>query len=122
MDQCWEMCQRKVKTPVPVTQNWLVCSLLKLLLAMLKLELPLDPEKDPKDLPAKEKEVKVENMTEPQFSVLKDGERHIFLCIFLGLGSGWLWCGASGPPRIRLAARLWTSVGLRHIYLQCKGI
>lgn len=76
MDQCWEMCQRKVKTPVPVTQNWLVCSLLKLLLAMLKLELPLDPEKDPKDLPAKEKEVKVENMTEPQFSVWL-GERHI---------------------------------------------
>eukprot|EP00434_Breviolum_minutum_P012046 symbB.v1.2.010620.t2/scaffold696.1/size260109/13 len=62
VDQCWEMCQRKVKTPVPVTQNWLVCSLLKLLLALLRTELPLDPEKDAKDLPIKEKEVKVENM------------------------------------------------------------
>eukprot|EP00435_Cladocopium_sp_Y103_P006027 s2958_g1.t3 len=62
VDQCWEMCQRKIKTPVPVTQNWLVCSLLKLLLALLRIELPLDPEKDAKDLPMKEKEVKVENM------------------------------------------------------------
>ncbi|CAJ1411101.1 unnamed protein product [Effrenium voratum] len=62
VDQCWEMCQRKIKTPVPVTQNWLVKSLLKLLLALLRIELPLDPEKDAKDIPAKEKEVKVENM------------------------------------------------------------
>eukprot|EP00439_Symbiodinium_sp_Y106_P076107 s53_g15.t1 len=62
IDQCWEMCQRKIKTPVPVTQNWLVCSLLKLLMALLRCELPLDPEKDKQDLPMKEKEVKVENM------------------------------------------------------------
>jgi len=61
VDCAAEMASRKVKTPVPVNQNWLVTNLLHLFFALLQLGLPLDPEKDPKDLPAKEKEVKIEN-------------------------------------------------------------
>eukprot|EP00931_Biecheleriopsis_adriatica_P056393 TRINITY_DN33417_c0_g1_i2.p1 TRINITY_DN33417_c0_g1~~TRINITY_DN33417_c0_g1_i2.p1 ORF type:complete len:3028 (-),score=718.43 TRINITY_DN33417_c0_g1_i2:3957-13040(-) len=62
VDQTWEMCLRKIKCPVPPTQNWLVLNLLKLFLALLRLELPLDEETEPKDIPMKEKEIKVENL------------------------------------------------------------
>eukprot|EP00930_Biecheleria_cincta_P074768 TRINITY_DN6197_c0_g1_i1.p1 TRINITY_DN6197_c0_g1~~TRINITY_DN6197_c0_g1_i1.p1 ORF type:complete len:4188 (+),score=808.10 TRINITY_DN6197_c0_g1_i1:1794-12566(+) len=62
VDQTWEMCLRKVKCPVPGTQNWLVLNLLNLYMALLRIELPLDEEKDPKDIPMKEKEIKVENL------------------------------------------------------------
>ncbi|CAK0848814.1 unnamed protein product, partial [Prorocentrum cordatum] len=44
VDPLWEMVQRKVRQPVPVSQNWLVSNLLKLYLALLRQELPLDPE------------------------------------------------------------------------------
>ncbi|CAK0906755.1 unnamed protein product [Prorocentrum cordatum] len=40
----WEMLQRKVKSPVPVNQNWVVMNLLNMYLALLKTELPLDPD------------------------------------------------------------------------------
>jgi dynein heavy chain len=56
----WEMLQRKVKSPVPVNQNWVVMNLLNMYLALLKTELPLDP--DAKDVPQKEKEGKLETM------------------------------------------------------------
>jgi len=62
IDQIWEMCLRKIKCPVPGTQNWFVLNILKLYMALLRLELPLDEEAEPKDIPAKEKEVKVENL------------------------------------------------------------
>ncbi|CAE8620925.1 unnamed protein product [Polarella glacialis] len=58
----WEMCLRKIKTPVPVTMNWLVSNMLKMMLALLKQEIPLDPEVEPKDMPAKEKEIKIDNL------------------------------------------------------------
>merc|ERR1740129_1434985 len=50
---------RKIKTPVPVTQNWLVTNLIKMHWALLQQDIPLDP--DSKDIPAKEKELKVDN-------------------------------------------------------------
>mmetsp|Transcript_49836 Transcript_49836/g.161224 ORF Transcript_49836/g.161224 Transcript_49836/m.161224 type:complete len:2909 (-) Transcript_49836:280-9006(-) len=61
VDALWEMCARKVKCPVPPTQNWLVTNLIHLFWSLLKIELPLDPEVEPKDLPAKEKEPKIDN-------------------------------------------------------------
>lgn len=61
VDALWEMCLRKIKCPVPVTQNWLVTNLLKLYLSLLSGDLPLDVE-NTKDLPIKEKEVKIDNL------------------------------------------------------------
>jgi dynein heavy chain len=54
------MLQRKVKQPVPVNRNWIVFNLLKLYMALMKLELPLDP--STKDLGAKEKETKLDSL------------------------------------------------------------
>merc|ERR1719253_792372 len=60
VDQLYEMITRKVKTPIPPTRNWITTNIIHLLWALLKIELPLDPETT-KDIPAKEKEVKIEN-------------------------------------------------------------
>eukprot|EP00927_Polykrikos_kofoidii_P046388 TRINITY_DN40623_c0_g4_i1.p1 TRINITY_DN40623_c0_g4~~TRINITY_DN40623_c0_g4_i1.p1 ORF type:complete len:2568 (-),score=563.58 TRINITY_DN40623_c0_g4_i1:159-7829(-) len=60
VDSIYEMIARKVKCPVPPTQNWITTNLLKLFWALLQLEIPLD-EETTKDLPVKEKELKIEN-------------------------------------------------------------
>jgi len=62
VDLLVEMCMRKIKTPVPVNQNWLVTNLLKVFLSLLRIELPLDPNAEAKDLSAKEKELKIDNL------------------------------------------------------------
>eukprot|EP00928_Gymnodinium_smaydae_P068047 TRINITY_DN5109_c0_g5_i1.p1 TRINITY_DN5109_c0_g5~~TRINITY_DN5109_c0_g5_i1.p1 ORF type:complete len:4182 (+),score=1201.92 TRINITY_DN5109_c0_g5_i1:1381-13926(+) len=62
IETCWEMVQRKVKSPVPPTMNWITVNCIHLYWSLLRIELPLDPEEHKNDIPAKEKELKVENL------------------------------------------------------------
>jgi dynein heavy chain len=64
VEPLFEFNQRKVNTPVPLTKHWVVTNLLHLYWSLLQQDLPLEEQdemgKEIKDIPAKEKDLKID--------------------------------------------------------------